>query len=130
MTGDYNIVPTARDGLLSAHNQFLQLTIEGGLVSLFVFCLTAFFVPVKLFKERKNDAAKVISIGIFSIALVLFSEDGSSGIQKSGGFGSPLLAITIIICYVLSSPIITSIFSVSFVSVLYTSSFMVSPGLF
>jgi glycosyltransferase involved in cell wall biosynthesis len=74
MTGDYNIVPTARDGLLSAHNQFLQLTIEGGLVSLFVFCLTAFFVPVKLFKERKNDAAKVISIGIFSIALVLFSE--------------------------------------------------------
>lgn len=58
----------------SAHNQLIQLMIEGGIISLFAFANLSYLIFNKLYMLRKSIASKILSIGIFAISLVLFSE--------------------------------------------------------
>ena len=75
MAESVNIIysPT-KEVYYSTHNQFMQLLIEGGFISLLVFCGIAYLAFNKLYEYRNSEASKILSIGIFSIALVLFSE--------------------------------------------------------
>jgi O-antigen ligase len=70
-----NLIFSPRTGLYySAHNQFIQLVLEGGLISLLAFGGIVYIVFNKLYEYREDEAAKILSLGILSIALVLFSE--------------------------------------------------------
>lgn len=75
MSDSSNIILSPISGrYLSAHNQFIQLMIEGGFVSMFAFGSIAYLTFKKLYEFKKSEASKILSIGIFAIALVLFSE--------------------------------------------------------
>lgn len=59
---------------LSSHNQFIQLMIEGGFVSMLAFASIGYLTLKKLYENKERESSKILSIGIFTIALVLFSE--------------------------------------------------------
>jgi len=75
MADSYNRVRYPISGTyLSAHNQFIQLIIEGGFISFFAFGYVAYVTFKKLYDFKDTHASKILSLGIFTIAIVLFSE--------------------------------------------------------
>lgn len=74
MSGEYNIIPTLSGVMLSAHNQFIQLAVEGGIISIALLMILVVAAGKKLYSYRKEEASKILSLAIFSVSLVLFSE--------------------------------------------------------
>lgn len=58
----------------SAHNQFLQITYEGGLVTLFSIIILMLISGNKLNKYNDKKVKNIITLGIFSILLIMMSE--------------------------------------------------------
>lgn len=74
VSDSYNIIFSSSGKYLSAHNEFIQLLFEGGIFSLFGFVYLIYLSGRKLNSYKKSQQSKILSLGILSIALVLFSE--------------------------------------------------------
>ncbi len=74
VSGNTNIIQYLNNKYLSAHNQFIQIALEGGLISV-VFFINIFYQSFrKLLKYRNEKSSKILSLGIIAVLLVLFSE--------------------------------------------------------
>lgn len=75
MSDNTNIIYSAEQGkFLSGHNQFIQLLLEGGIVSLVFFLIIIYLVYLQLRKYKENTISILIVFTTLSIGLVLFSE--------------------------------------------------------
>ena len=69
-----SVIPTASGRLLSAHNTVIQTILESGIASLLVLVHIVSLVMKKPYEYRRTAESQILSLGMFSIALVMFSE--------------------------------------------------------
>ncbi|TYQ15973.1 UNVERIFIED_CONTAM: O-antigen ligase [Acetivibrio alkalicellulosi] len=69
-----NIVPYIHGRYISAHNQFIQVTLEGGILAIIAFLNILYYSVRKLMECKDENIAKILSVGLFSVLIILFSE--------------------------------------------------------
>ena len=64
-----NLYDEIQNQYLYAHNHILQELYNGGIIMYFIYCFFVIFPAIKLWKNRDNKLAKVLSAIIFSVLI-------------------------------------------------------------